>query len=210
MNGISEKKLEKLRDKRYRDAYVASNIIIGLPYQIRALREQEGRKWSQGELGKKSGKPRNVISRIENPEYGQLTIRTLLELASAFDVALLVKYVSFSRFLSELEDVSPQALEVPSFDSELKQGALCWQSTVIPAIPLNATQLSIANYVATGKNSGGVVINLGQNYTGYTQMTPNPDQIEFYGGLNVQTSEGEAEHRSVFFEPTGSIAEPSN
>lgn len=118
MSGTSNRKLEKLRDKRYRDAYVASNIRIGIPYQIRALREQKDRNWSQGELGKRAGKPRNVISRLENPEYGQLTIRTLLELASAFDVALLVKYVSYSRFLREFEDVSPQALEVASFTND--------------------------------------------------------------------------------------------
>jgi hypothetical protein len=36
-------------------------------------------------------------------------------MAAAFDVALLVKFVSFSRFLREFEDVSPSALEVPSF-----------------------------------------------------------------------------------------------
>lgn len=144
MNGISDRKLEKLRDKRYRDAYVASNIRIGIPYQIRALREQEERKWSQGELGKRAGKPRNVISRLENPEYGQLTIRTLLELASAFDVALLVKYVSYSRFLNEFEDVSPQALEVPSFTCDPGLAETPQPSTNILNAVIGATQPGLA------------------------------------------------------------------
>lgn len=107
--------IEKLRNKAYRDAYVESHIKVGIPYQIRALREQKSRKWSQRELGKRCGKQANVISRLEDPEYGGHTIRTLLQLASAFDVALLVKFISYSRFLKEFEEVSPSALEVPSF-----------------------------------------------------------------------------------------------
>lgn len=113
MNGISDRKIKKLCDKAYRDAYVRARINIGIPHQIRALREQRG--WSQSELGRRSGKPSNVINRLENPESGGNTIRTCLEMASAFDVALLVKFVSYSRFLAEFEDVSPQGLEVPSF-----------------------------------------------------------------------------------------------
>lgn len=118
MNGRLNRTIEKLQDKDYRDAYVEAHVKIGIPHQIRALREQEGRKWSQAELGRRSGKPANVISRLEDPESGGNTIRTCLEMAAAFDVALLVKFVSYSRFLREFEDVSPQALEVPSFTSD--------------------------------------------------------------------------------------------
>jgi transcriptional regulator with XRE-family HTH domain len=92
---------------------VRARINIGIPHQIRALREQRG--WSQSELGRRTKKPPNVINRLENPESGLNTIRTCLELASAFDVALIVKFVSFSRFLNEFQDVSPQQMEVPSF-----------------------------------------------------------------------------------------------
>jgi hypothetical protein len=118
VNGRLNKTVEKLRDKAYRDAYVESHVKIGIPHQIRALREQEDRKWSQAELGRRTHKPANVICRLEDPEYGRHTIRTLLEIGAAFDVALLVKYVSYSRFLREFEDVSPPALEVPSFTSD--------------------------------------------------------------------------------------------
>lgn len=119
MNGVSNKTIEKLWNKPYRDAYVESHVKIGIPYQIQALREQAGRKWSQAELGRRTHKPANVICRLEDPEYGRPTIRTLLEVASAFDVALLVKFVSYGRFLTEFEDVSPEALEVPSFTNDL-------------------------------------------------------------------------------------------
>jgi len=116
VNGLSNRKLERLRDKAYRDAYVRARINIGIPHQIRALREQRG--WSQAELGRRAGKPSNVINRLENPESGGNTIRTCLEMASAFDVALVVKFVPYSRFLKEFEDVSPKALEVPDFTSD--------------------------------------------------------------------------------------------
>jgi transcriptional regulator with XRE-family HTH domain len=118
VNGRLNRIVEKLRDKAYRDAYVEAHVKVGIPHQIRALRDQAGRNWSQAELGRRSGKPANVISRLEDPDSGGNTIRTCLEMASAFDVALLVKFVSFGRFLKEYEDVSPQALEVPSFTSD--------------------------------------------------------------------------------------------
>lgn len=117
------KKFQKLKgkSKAYRDAYVRERIRIGIPYQIRALREQEERSWTQAELGRRAGKPQNVISRLEDPEYGKLSIQSLLEMASAFDVALMVKFVPFSRFLREYEDVSPASLEAQSFENEAMQ-----------------------------------------------------------------------------------------
>lgn len=131
MNSQLSRKIEKLQDKAYRDAYVRAHVSVGIPHQIRALREQRG--WSQAELGRRSGKPANVINRLENPESGGNTIRTCLEMASAFDVALLVKFVPYSRFLKEFEDVSPQGLEVPSFCNDPYLPVAYEPSQVFPA-----------------------------------------------------------------------------
>lgn len=105
-----------LANKDYRDAFVDESVKTGIAFQTRALRLNEG--WSQKELGEKAGKPQNVISRIEDPDYGNFTIRTLLDLASAFDVALLVRFVSFGQLMQQLKDVSPEALAVPNFKKE--------------------------------------------------------------------------------------------
>jgi hypothetical protein len=62
------------------------------------------------------GKPQSVVSRLEDPDYGKVSIQTVLDGAAAFDVALLVQYVSFPEFLQRTRDVSPEALRVDSFD----------------------------------------------------------------------------------------------
>jgi transcriptional regulator with XRE-family HTH domain len=107
---------DEFENKDYRDAFVEENIRSGMAFQIRALRKRQ--QLSQGELGDRAGMPQNVISRLEDPEYGKFTINTLLALASAFDVALSVRFVSFSYLLSCLGDLSPEALAVPAFTEE--------------------------------------------------------------------------------------------
>jgi len=95
---------------------VEEYIKNAVAFQVAALREKRG--WTQAQLGRRAEKPQNVISRIENPEYGKATIRTLLDIAAAFDVALSVRFVSFSDLLSQMRLVSPEDLAVPSFDEE--------------------------------------------------------------------------------------------
>lgn len=120
MSVISRLKLlVKLRDKEYRDAYVEEKVTTSLPFQIRALREQ--REWSQAELGNHADMRQNAISRLEDAENGTPSISTLLRLARAFDVALLVKFVPFSKLLDEFKDLSSDALEVPSFEKEMER-----------------------------------------------------------------------------------------
>lgn len=112
-----KRKFERLKKKGFRDAFVRSHLTHGVAHQIRALREQRG--WTQTDLAKKLGlRTQSAIVRMEDPSYGKLSIATLLKLSSAFDVALSVKFVSFSKFLVEREDVSPAALATESFDNE--------------------------------------------------------------------------------------------
>ncbi|MFZ0494081.1 MAG: helix-turn-helix transcriptional regulator [Methylocella sp.] len=111
---LSKRLFEKLKSKSYREAYVAEHVRTGIAYQIRALRTQRG--WSQKKLAEEMGKPQSVVSRLEDPDYGKVSVQTVLDGAAAFDVALLVQYVSFPEFLRRTRDVSPEALRVDSFD----------------------------------------------------------------------------------------------
>jgi transcriptional regulator with XRE-family HTH domain len=114
---LGKKLLDKLQRKPYRAAYVAEHIRRGIAYQIRALRDQRG--WSQGELSKQLGKPQSVVSRLEDPSYGKVTIQTLLEVASVFDVALQVRFVPFSSFLQQTRELSTESMKAPSFSDEM-------------------------------------------------------------------------------------------
>lgn len=75
-----------------------SHLSKNLAFQIRMLRDQAG--WSQEELAKRVGMNQNAISRLENPSYGKATLTTLKRISSAFDVALVVRFVSFGQLVN--------------------------------------------------------------------------------------------------------------
>jgi transcriptional regulator with XRE-family HTH domain len=104
------------KSKAHRDAFVSSEIKVGLPFQIRALRKQRG--WNQEQLAYFAGMLQPRISAMEQPGGGQLNLETLRKLASAFDVGLLVKFVPFSELAKWSEDFSPEEFSVASFDRE--------------------------------------------------------------------------------------------
>lgn len=124
--------VSSLRDKEYRDALVAEYINTGLPFQIRAMREDRG--WTQKELGNRVGMAQETISLLENPNYGRFTLTTLKRLASAFDVALLIRFMPFSRLVDSVVGLSAEELAVPSFANDPGLEA----RTVLPGIASTA------------------------------------------------------------------------
>lgn len=107
----------KLANKKYRRAFVSASVRHGIALQLRALRKRES--WSQKDLGEAANKPQNVISRLEDPSYGKMTVQTLLDLAAVFDVALIVRFATFGELATKTEDLSGGALTVPSFPNEI-------------------------------------------------------------------------------------------
>lgn len=123
-------KLNRLKNKAYRDAYVSSHIDQGLAFQIRALRDQ--RNWTQENLANELGlKSQSAVVRYEDPSYGKLSLSKIKQLGSVFDVAVLIKFVPYSRFLSEIENTSSAALCATSFESELPVLEEDCESTII-------------------------------------------------------------------------------
>jgi len=117
MNSPRRKQIvASLKDKEYRDLFVANEINIGVPYQIRALREKKG--WAQKRLGDETGKAQAVISQLEDPNYGRFTLATLRRLASAFDVGLMVRFVPFSELVDKAANLDSEDVAVPSFDED--------------------------------------------------------------------------------------------
>jgi len=116
ISSISKKLIEKLGRKAYRAAYVGEHVRRGIAAQIRAMRDQRG--WNQGKLSAELGKPQSVVSRLEDPSYGKVTVQTLLEVAATFDVALQIRFVPFSSFLQQTRDVSTRSMQVVSFNDD--------------------------------------------------------------------------------------------
>jgi transcriptional regulator with XRE-family HTH domain len=135
----------KLRNKKFRDAFVASQFKRSIPFQIVAMRKKLG--WSQGELARAAKLTQGVISRAENPDYGNLTFNTVLRAAAGLDVAVIIEFVPFSRLLqvfeNRSEDEAPvtfeQEDEVMSHASEREEPDIALPESILQGEPQHAT-----------------------------------------------------------------------
>jgi transcriptional regulator with XRE-family HTH domain len=116
---FSDKKeqiLSSLKDKEYRKELAIEHINSTLAMQIRNLREENG--WKQSELAARLGKNQGNISQWEDPDYGRYSLTTLKDMATAFDVALLVKFIPFSELVEDMVNISETRLSPPGFSKE--------------------------------------------------------------------------------------------
>lgn len=116
---IKSSLMHELRDKEYRESFVASEISIGLPFQIRSLRKS--RDLTQPELAEMAGMSQPRISEIETPGARNLSLDTLLRIAAAFDVALQVRFVSFGKLVGDSGSIDLNNFHVPAFAEEIEQ-----------------------------------------------------------------------------------------
>jgi transcriptional regulator with XRE-family HTH domain len=136
VNVISERFADELTEKRMRDAYLSAQTRTKLTQQIRAIRNQRG--WSQGDFAAILGKPQSNVSRLESRDYGNFNLRTLFELAAAFDCGLAVEFVPYEEFLRRTADLTRENLEVPRF-SRAALEPLCRENNDNKTEPLAAT-----------------------------------------------------------------------
>jgi len=162
---LSRKTLAKklLSSKLFRKAYVWEHLKRSIPFQIRTMRDERG--WSQERAAKELGKTQSIISRLESPAYGKVSLQTLVDIAEGFDVGLLIKFVPFSRLVAEYEDVSASALSAKSLDD-----------------PTEAAELerwSVEDVLTSSVVRMGVPLSIGFDY----QLALNASDL-----LNVRTS----------------------
>jgi transcriptional regulator with XRE-family HTH domain len=132
----------------YRKALVGSELKRIIPFQIFALRKKRG--WSQEELAKRSGLTQGVISRAEDPDYGNLTFNTVISIAGGFDVAFIGRFSSFSELDDYLVELSEESAGlVPSFEEEDREIS---EQRRIPYV----TQVRRRRYVKQSKQTESV------------------------------------------------------
>jgi transcriptional regulator with XRE-family HTH domain len=115
--------IDQLSDREFRHAYMTDQVRTHIALAIRILREQEGREWSQTELGKRCNKPQSWISKLEDPEYGKVSLQTLFEIAEVYDLPLLIQFPEWGDWLMRMKNQSREDLEKKSFSPDLLKGA---------------------------------------------------------------------------------------
>lgn len=132
----------KFQRAAYRKAFVGAEVKRVIPFQISAIRKLRG--WSQEELARRSGLTQGVISRSEDPDYGNLTLNTVIKIANGFDVAFVGKFVPYSELANWYSSMSEtSAGDVADFDKENEAVA-----EIINAELASSDQLRIADAIA--------------------------------------------------------------
>jgi transcriptional regulator with XRE-family HTH domain len=139
MSGFSKLWVKLAKSKRYREEFVAAQVKRGLPFQIRTMLKKSG--ISQEDLAARAGLTQGVVSRAANPEYGNLTINTIIRIAAGFDVAFVGKLVPFSELAKWFVDLSEDSLQVKSFEEENKDAAI-WKAEEAPIVGSATTAIA--------------------------------------------------------------------
>jgi transcriptional regulator with XRE-family HTH domain len=103
----------------YRDSYVSAHISNTVAAQISSMRED--REWTQSQLAEKTGMKQSRISTLEDPNYENVEIATLKRIASAFEVALTIRFVPFSELMSWAEHHTMRDLNVRPIEKDALQ-----------------------------------------------------------------------------------------
>jgi hypothetical protein len=104
-----------LRDEEFRNGYMARQVKAFLATQIRSLRGEQ----TQSEFGEEIGKPQSVVSRLESQvARGMVNIQTLIDIAQAKQIAVIIRFVNFETFLKFTNDYTERALVPHSYSQE--------------------------------------------------------------------------------------------
>lgn len=168
MTSRRQKLIEELKEPAFRRGFVEGHAKDGISTQIRLMRKASG--WDQKELAQRAfGDPslQSMVSRYENPDYGKYSLSTLLEIAAAFDVGLVVRFTPFSQLIDWDLNLPEATMTPKNFTQELAEGFETQKDKVVafnqtaplPAIAMKANSLACypvtSGSTASGMESGG-------------------------------------------------------
>ena len=101
------------QDAEYRQAAMESTVENMIAWQVRINREERG--MTQKNLAELMGTRQSAISKLEDPEGGDVLVSTLVKAAHAFDCALVLRLVDYTGFAVLTHDVRPERLFAAGF-----------------------------------------------------------------------------------------------
>lgn len=107
------------KDTESRQGYMEACVEQDIAWQIKLTRKK--RNLSQRQLAKKLNTKQSSIARWEDPLYGKHSIPCLIKIAHAFDCALSIRLIPYSKFAEITKDTSDDVLAVESYESEIKE-----------------------------------------------------------------------------------------
>jgi transcriptional regulator with XRE-family HTH domain len=137
-----------------RHAFIEAEAATFLASQIRVLRIQRG--WLQKDLAKRLGTTQAVVSRLEDPSYGRITFKTMMELAKVFDVAPMLKFVSTIDFMRERWIIQREAMEVESFEAQAPYVAFVSSTNV--SLLANSTERSTGIHLLASRTPSSFML----------------------------------------------------
>lgn len=174
---ISKSFADELSNKEMRVEYLRAQLGTRVAQQIRTLRAQ--REMSQKDFADAMDTGQSTVSQFEQIDYGRWGFRTLVDMAAAFDVGLVVEFVSYAEFLSRMDNLGAETLQVPAFDSAQLE-SLCPDSP-----PLKSTPNVIEPVGQENRAIGAYVFNLANSVS----ATP------YYPLLPVQENANETDRK---------------
>jgi transcriptional regulator with XRE-family HTH domain len=110
-------------DPEFRGSYIAHHLRAFIADQIRGLRGD----MSQKEFGQLIGKPQSVVSRLENEEYGSVSLQTLIEIAIKLNIAFVGRFVDFPTFLRVTADFSENAVTPMPYSRQAMDALIAYE-----------------------------------------------------------------------------------
>lgn len=107
---------ESIQNRESRELFIDEHINVGIAFQINGIRRRQ--QLVQKKLAERLGITQPQISAWESPGYGKYTLQTLKDLAKAFDVGLLVRFVPFSKMIDWTINLTGETIAPASFPEE--------------------------------------------------------------------------------------------